>query len=114
MITLDEYIEINHKKLSDDIDTHISMYLFDDACADGLHRCIMTSVRQFDKKQFNINKYLKSPELLDLDIEVAMLNEETKGRLLDGVSADMVIGNHTCDLITLILTKLKEIQDNEV
>ena len=57
-----------------------------------------------------IRKYIDDPHLLDLDIEVDMLNEETKGRLADG---EDVVEKHTCILIKLILTRLEEKLKNE-
>lgn len=64
---------------------------------------------------FKINKYLESPELLDLDNEVATLNTYAINSFIElHTGIDETIEEHTCNLITLILTKLKEIQDNEI
>lgn len=63
----------------------------------------------------NIKKYLDSPELLDLDNEVSSINTMSINSYIEyHTGIDETIENHTCDLITLILTRLKEIQENEI
>ena len=82
--------------------------------SDGKYKPSMALIQHTLKKldkPFSIAKYVESPHLLDLDIEVDMLNEETKGRLADG---EDVIEKHTCILIKLILTRLEEKLRNEI